>query len=186
MTNYFPWIILCGFLLLLGTGLSVYAMMVERKSLFKTGVFLTIPAMVLGAWLIFSISGDMFQKVKETVAPRTGMEIYHALLGMPESDCVEVVNYRDQVIPKLDYAIWLEVRTCPVEMKKVLSAKPYSVEFIKTESKAKRNSDPDWFDLSIMGDSCWSFRNERDAYGNGTYLILSKDSTRLFLKDIGD
>src|SRR5690606_39355592 len=67
------------------------------------------------------ILSKTYNKVTETLSPRTGDEIYDALFDKRQTDCIKILNFQDQVVPKIDYAIWLHFETCPDELKRILS-----------------------------------------------------------------
>ncbi len=56
-------------------------------------------------WTGFKVLNKTYNKVTDTCKPRTGDEIYNALFDKRQTDCVKILNYQDQVIPKIDYAI---------------------------------------------------------------------------------
>lgn len=56
----------------------------------------------LTAWTGFKFVSKTYNKVTETFKPRTGDEIYDALFGNRQTNCVKVLNYQDQVVPKID------------------------------------------------------------------------------------
>ena len=66
--------------------------------------------------------------------PRTGDEIYSALFGKTNNSCLKVLNQQDQIVPKIDYAIWLHFKTCPNELNRILQLHNF-----KTEKQASKD-----------------------------------------------
>ncbi|MCB9245934.1 MAG: hypothetical protein H6606_05840 [Flavobacteriales bacterium] len=186
MKEHLTWILLSAACVVIGGLLILVGLLSNRKSLFRLGILLVLPGSLTITYLMIRDSRALFERAREAIKPRTGLEIYAALFEQPAPACVEVLHHRDQVIPKIDYAIWLELRTCPDEMRRLLSLRSYQHQFKETSSSPKRSTEPNWFDPLVLGDSAHYFRFEQDDYGNGTYLVLSKDSTHLFCKDIAD
>lgn len=115
--------------------------------------------------------------------PRSGIEIYTSLFGEPSSDCVKVIHKQDQVIPKIDYAIFLHFKTCPEELSRILVLRDF--EFDKSSTNDWNYADHPWFKPELLGDtiliySCWDIR------GNGQILYCNQDSTEVYCKDIWD
>ena len=84
--------------------------------------------------LLFAFIALFYIKVRETFRSRTGEEIYEALFGKQKTNCVAILNYQDQVVPKIDYAIWLQFETCPEELKKILSKYEFSAGKVSTDN----------------------------------------------------
>ena len=94
----------------------------------------------------------------------------------------------DQVIPKIDYAIWLSFETCPEELTRILKLHPFD---IKRESTAGWNTaqpaaNDHWFKPESLGDSINVFTYKIDEAGNGQTLYVSLDSTKVFCRDVWD
>ena len=97
----------------------------NRKLLFTSG-FAFIVFLSFAVWTGFKFVTKSYNKVADTLRPRNADEIYDALFGKRKTDCVRVLNYQDQVVPKIDYAIWLHFETCPEELKRILSRHEFS------------------------------------------------------------
>jgi hypothetical protein len=119
--------------------------------------------------------------------PRTGPEIYAALFG-PPATCLQVIRQQDQVVPKIDYAIWLEFETCPTELRRILGQH----KFVATREATSgwNTSGPqagnNWFKPEALGDSVLVFRYRKDDYGNGQTIFAALDSTRAYCMDVQD
>ena len=142
----------------------------------------------LTGWTGFKFVSKSYNKVTEILKPRTGDEIYDALFGKRQTDCVKIINYQDQIVPKIDYAIWLYFETCPSELNRILSLHDFKTEIVST--KEWNTSGPlaneNWFKPETLGDSILTFTYNKDDYGNGQYIYSSLDSTKVFIKDILD
>ena len=161
----------------------------KKRNLIITSIVFLFISIMIGSIAIFSITKKTYQiskkaynKVSELSKPRTGMEIYESLLGKPETNCVEILNYEDQTVPKIDIAILLHFKTCPKELKRILAQKEFEFEKIKTSEQSDEKS---WFKPEKMGDSILTFKYY-DINGNGQEIYSSKDSTEVYLKDIWD
>ncbi|TDX83101.1 hypothetical protein [Epilithonimonas xixisoli] len=165
----------------------ILGLLKKKKNLVITSIVILFISIIAGSIAIFTITKKtyhitkkVYNEVSELSKPRTGMEIYDSLLGKPETNCVEILNYQDQTAPIIDYAILLHFKTCPQELKRILAQKEFEFEKIKTSGLS---SDDDWFEPEKMGDSILTFKYY-DTNGNGQEIYSSKDSTEVFLKDI--
>ncbi len=173
-----------GFLILLIIGLVK-----KRKSLIFSSIFILVISLGLGGWTGITITKKSFNKVKESLKPRTGKEIYIALFGKPTSDCVKVLNKLDQEFPVIDYAIWLHFETCPSELKRILLQHDYSYSKLSTtgwSGDIPAGENIDWFNPKSIGDTVLVFEYSKDDYGNIQTLWASLDSTIVYCRDIND
>ena len=121
--------------------------------------------------------------------PRTGEEIYSALFGEPKHDCLKVINYQDQIVPKIDYAIWLHFDTCPKELERILSRHEFSEAKLATNSligNIPYDETISWFNPKSMGDSIVVYEYSTDDNRNIQTMYVSVDSTKVFCRDILD
>ena len=155
-------------------------------------VLASIPVLFLGlcfgAWSAYLFASKSYYRVAEIFKPRTGIEIYTALFGHATTDCVIVLNYQDQVVPKIDYAIWLHFKTCPKELHRILRLHDFKTEIVSTKgwNTSGPLSNENWFQPEILGDSILTFIYNKDEYGSGQYIYSSLDSTRVFCQDVAD
>jgi hypothetical protein len=148
--------------------------------------------------IIFAFSVGLFtgyqfvkkstNKVATFLKPRTGEEIYKALFGKSQSGCVKILNYQDQEIPKIDYAIWLHFKTCPDELNRILTLQQYDSKIISTKGiiSSGPSASENWFKPELLGDSILEFYYKKDEYGNGQEIYCNLDSTEVYCKDILD
>lgn len=159
----------------------------KRKTILASIVILFF-GIGFGLWTAYLFTSKSYNRLTEIFRPRAGIEIYTALFGQTKSNCVEVLNYQDQVVPKIDYAIWLHFKTCPDELQRILSLHDFKTEIVST--KGWDTSGPlaneNWFKPETLGDSILTFTYNKDDYGNGQCIYSSLDSTQVFCKDIAD
>ncbi|UQB70288.1 hypothetical protein [Epilithonimonas zeae] len=165
----------------------IFGLIKKKKNLIITSIvilFISITAGAVGIFTItkktYRITKKVYNEISELSKPRTGIEIYESLLGKPETDCVQILNYQDQTAPIIDYAILLHFKTCPKELNRILAQKEFEFEKIKT---SEQPSDDDWFKPEKMSDSILFFKYY-DTNGNGQEIYSSMDSTEVYLKDI--
>jgi len=73
----------------------------KNKKLKITTLYAFIAFLSLGGLTGYKLVTKSYYKVTKTLKPRTGDEIYDGLFGKRETNCVKVLNYQDQVVPKL-------------------------------------------------------------------------------------
>jgi hypothetical protein len=159
----------------------------KRKTVLASIAVLLL-GLCFGLWTAYLFTSKSYHRLTEIFRPRTGIEIYTALFGQPTTDCIEVLNYQDQVVPKIDYAIWLHYKTCPDELQRILRLHDFKTEIVSTKGWDTDGplANENWFKPETLGDSIWIFTYNKDDYGNGQYIYSSLDSTRVFCKDVAD
>jgi hypothetical protein len=128
---------------------------------------------------VYGALGDAFRL-------RTGTEIYTALFGPQTSECVEVVQYQDQLIPKIDYAIIVHVNTCPEEVQRIVSLRPFSAKILTgywLAGEDRRHTD--WFLPSTLGDSVIVYE-DFDENANGQSIYTNREKTEAYIVDVFD
>jgi hypothetical protein len=171
------------FLVTLILGLKNNNMKLKQISLLLFFVFIGLTSCT-----VFNFVSKTYYKVTETLRPRTGDEIYEALFDKRKTDCIKILNFQDQIVPKIDYAIWLHFETCPDEIKRILHLHDFKTEIVSTKGWNTDGplANENWFKPETLGDSILVFSYKKDEYGNGQYIYSSIDSTKVFLKDIAD
>lgn len=189
MEEVFNLIVISGLLFFIFLATFLFGILKRRGGFILQSVMIFALMVGVGCWTGYRVANKSYTKITGMVAPRTGEAIYAALFGAPREDCVKVVHYQDQVIPKIDYAIWLYVDTCPDELKRVLSRHAFSVERLST--KSWKNPIPygesiDWFNPAAMADTIVVYEYSSDDSQNIQTLYASLDSTKMFCRDIAD
>lgn len=144
----------------------------------------------LGSYSVYLVASKSLDKVCQNLKPRTGEQVYKGLFGENTSTCLKVVNYQDQVVPRLDVAIWLQAETCPAECNRILSEFNYGGGELITSGIETRDIPladyVNWFNPYSMGDTILVFEHEFGYRTNIRTLWISKDSTIMYCRDILD
>lgn len=161
----------------------------KNRKLLMTSLFVFIIFLGFAGWTSFKLVTKSYNKVADTLRPRSGDEIYNALFDNRQTDCVKVLNYQDQVVPKIDYAIWLHFETCPEELKRILSRHEFSGGKVETNSwdgKIPYGETLDWFKPTTLGDTIMVYEYSTGNSRNIQTIWASLDSTKVFCRDILD
>lgn len=184
MKEFILWTIISGLLFVVFLSILLLGIFRKNRSLIYLSIITFLIAVCASSWTFYLVVNKSYYKVTETLKPRTGEEIYTALFGKSQNHCVKVLNHQDQVVPKIDYAIWLHVETCPRELKRILNLHEFSAN--KVSSMDLDENVPYWFNPQTLGDSILVFIYNKDEYGNGQKIYSSLDSTEVFCKDVWD
>ncbi len=158
----------------------------KKKFIALIGIHFLLLAGVAGytsyKWVVKSYRG-----VKEMIRPRTGEEIYAALFHLPQSDCMKMIQYQDQVVPKIDYAIWLHFQTCPDELQRILSLRSFDRDTLSTKNMHSEGplAQAQWFKPETLGDTVLIFRSI-NSNGNGQIIYSNQAQTEVYCMDILD
>ncbi len=161
----------------------------KNKKLKLISLFVFLVFIGCTAWTGFKILNKTYNKVADTFKMRSGDEIYDALFDKRKTDCVKILNYQDQVIPKIDYAIWLHFETCPKEVKRILSKHNFDAETLSTEKwngKIPLGETLDWFNPTILGDTIKVYEYSTNDSRSIQTIWTNLDSTKVFVRDILD
>lgn len=151
----------------------------------KIAVALFFVFVVLIITTAFVFLNKSYHTISNGLKPRSGLEIYAALFeGNPDA-CVQVLNARDQIIPKLDDAIYLEVQVCPDELQRLTRLHKYQLER-KAVKNLDLNEPLDWFTVKDWGDSVRVYSYTSDDERNSQTLYCNSDSTHVLIKDLFD
>lgn len=162
---------------------------VKKNKIFITvSVCLLVVSVGFGVYVAYDLYSKSVKKISDLLKPRTGEEIYDALFGKAKHDCVEILNYRDQTVPKIDYAIKLHFITCPAELNRILSLYEFDENIISTKAmRSESESQADeWFAPEKMGDSILIYVYNKDDYGNDLIIYSSLEKSEVFCIDILD
>ena len=182
-------IIVTGLIFLVFILTLIFGLTKKNKKLKLTALFAFIAFLSLGSLTGYKLVTKSYNKITEVLKPRTGDEIYDGLFGKREINCVKVLNYQDQVIPKIDYAIWLHFETCPSELKRILSRHEFSAEKLPTKEwngKIPYGETLDWFNPTTLGDTIMVYEYSTTNNRNIQTLWTTLDSTKVFCRDILD
>ena len=191
MRDLIIWIIIGGLSLITFLFFIIKSLIKKsKKNIFISFGFLCL-TLCIGTWVVYNFAIKSYNKIAKTFKPRSGIEIYSALFGKPEDNCVKVLNKTDQVVPRLDCCVWLEFTTCPTELNRVISQ--YNYKLTEYSSSDTSNYIPDyspkpfWWTPYNLGDSVIVMRDFNfDNPNRDKILIFSKDSSRAFYCDMAD
>ena len=161
----------------------------KNKQLKLASLLLFFVFIVLTAWTSFKFISKTYNTLTETFRPRTGDEIYDALFDKRQTDCIKILNYQDQIVPKIDYAIWLHFETCPDELKRILSKHAFTTEKLSTANwneKLPNGETLDWFNPTILGDTLMVYEYSTNDRKTIQTIWTNLDSTNVFVRDIFD
>lgn len=183
------YLVMASGLLFLGFLVTLILGIVKRKlKLVVAAVTFFLFFSVTVAYTGYKFISKSYRSVTEAFKPRTGEEIYTALFGKDQFHCTRVINHQDQVVPVIDYAIWLHFNTCPEELDRILSAKPFEKE--KTSTKGWNTTGPlandNWFKPELLGDTILVYTFKKDDYGNGQIIYTNLDKTEVYCQDVWD
>lgn len=131
------------------------------------------------------IKSDISRAIRNS-SPKKADEVYTALFKKSLDSCVTVINFKDQIIPKIDCCIWMELKMCPTELKRILNLRQYkssaldkldSINFISS-FKDK----PLWWAPQELGDSITKYYIKFNQDNEQT-IIINDDSSHIYLCD---
>jgi energy-coupling factor transporter transmembrane protein EcfT len=163
----------------------------NKKSILISLGFLLF-TLIISFWAIYLFVSKAYDKVTDTFfKPRSGIEIYTALFGNPKDNCVTVTNNLDQLVPRLDCCIWLEFKTCPTELNRIIGKEPYKMtKYFSADTSfyvPAYTPKPFWWRPNLLGDSVTVMQNYNpDNPNRDQILIFSKDSLHAFYCDMAD
>lgn len=182
-------LVLAGGLFITAAGSLFYGIATRHRR----GFYVALASLLLGlgvaGWASYRTFYKSYRHVAEAVRPRTGTDIYQALFGHPRPGCLQVIDYQDQVIPRIDAAIWLHYRTCPPELRRVLARLPYARRTVPTATLAAELAPSlpiSWFAPRLLGDSARVYEYATPDSRNIRTLWASPDSTEVFYRDMLD
>jgi hypothetical protein len=186
MNDAILFIFLIAFTLLIGLILVFKPASRQKPVLFIIGGICLIAIVI-----IFSTKGsDKFNKdlarIIQNSRPKSDLEVYSLLFKKPIDSCITFIHFKDQVLPKIDCCIWMELTICPKELQRIIQLKKYketklsvsdSIFFLQSFSDR-----PNWWVPQRIGDSltkCNITFNEN----NEQSILFGKDSTHVFICD---
>jgi hypothetical protein len=139
----------------------------------------------LSGWAGFLFFKKSYYFIYETVKPRSGDEIYDAIFDKRSSNCVKVINFQDQIIPKIDIAIRLHIKTCPEELNRILRRQLYTKK-TTIDDLIPSDKTVTWFNPSKLGDTLLIFEYSTADKRNIQTIWSNIDSTEIYVRDIFD
>lgn len=162
----------------------------NKRSVFIS-IFFLLLTLITCFWVLYLFLTKSYNKVAEVFRPRSGIEIYSSQFGKPTENCVSVINKMDQIVPRLDCCIWLEFKTCPKELNRIILQEPYKMKkYLSLDTTLyipNYSPKPLWWTPHILGDSIFVMRKYNPENPNrDKVLIFSKDSSHVFYYDMAD
>ena len=188
MKDIIIWAVTSGILFIAFLSLLIFGLIYKNRRIIVCSAFVFLLFACSFAWTGYTLVSKSYRKISNTLKPRTGPEIYSALFGDPQHDCLKVISKQDQTIPKVDYAIWLEFETCPGELKRILSLHDFTLHKEATQGWTTQGPSPDdtWFKPEMLGDTVLVFQYQTNENGNGQTIYSNIDSTKAYCIDILD
>ncbi len=180
-------------LLILSASLIFFLLYISIKGtrLSKKTIFLSTTICFISILLLFIYTGpgkiksDIVRVIRNS-SPKDANEVYTVLFKKPIDKCVTVVNFKDQVIPKIDCCIWMELKICPTELNRIIATKKYEkYRLPKSDSMNFINSfndKPIWWTPQTLGDSLTKY-NFKFNRGNEQTIIVGDDSSHVYVCD---
>ena len=181
--------IISGFVFLTFLVTLILGFTKKKKKLKLTSLFVFFTFIGCVGWTGYKIVSKTYNKVADTFRMRTGEEIYDALFDKRKTDCVKILNFQDQVVPKIDYAIWLHFETCPKELERILSKHEFNAEKLSTDKwngKIPLGETLEWFNPTKFGDSIMVYEYSTNDSRNIQTIWTNLNSTEVFVRDILD
>ncbi|MBD2770251.1 hypothetical protein IC235_20385 [Hymenobacter sp. BT664] len=181
------WTLVSGFLFAAFLALLIAGLIKQSKRAIIFSGFALFLFACSAVWTGYTFASKSYCKISDVLKPRTGQEIYSALFGDPQHDCVKVINQQDQDVPIIDYAIWLEFETCPEELQRILSLHHFTSKKAATQGWNTQGpfTDANWFKPEALGDTVLVFEYLK-ANGNGQTIYAGLDSTKAYCIDVRD
>jgi hypothetical protein len=157
----------------------------NKKNLFFIGISMVLIVLLFLYAGAGKIKSDIATTIKR-LAPKKAEEVYRLLFPHSTESCITVINFNDQVIPKIDCCIWIEVRVCSTELNRIRNLKKYqetkwniadSLIFLKPFEER-----PEWWDPKILGDSMIKLYIQFNQDKEQT-LFFGRDSSHAFICD---
>lgn len=125
-------------------------------------------------------------RILRNSSPKTHNEVYSLLFKKPIDSCMTPINFKDQLIPKIDCCIWMEVKLCPTELTRIIKMKNYKTSIysrLDSLNLLKPFSDkPVWWTPQVLGDTIIKL-NIRFNDDNQQTLFFGRDSSHVYLCD---
>ena len=83
------------------------AIIKKKMPLFYLALLLSFVGVGTGFFICYKFLYKSYSKISKSLEPRTGEEIYATLFDGNPNECTNVIEKQDQVVPKIDVAIYL-------------------------------------------------------------------------------
>lgn len=169
--------------------ISIYK---KKKSLALISLIPLALSIVTGSISLYFILKTTYTKVsgqvEKAMEPRTGETIYSSLFGNSTSNCSNVINSKDAILPVVDCCVWIEFTTCPEEAARIIAQHDYQISKMNKEgirfAEPGIAEKPNWFAPVSLGDSALVYKINLPEEKRESLLFLSTDSSRAFFCDM--
>jgi hypothetical protein len=161
----------------------------NKFSRLKILLFVVIGSVLIISLFLYTgtnkIKSDISRLI-ENSRQKKAEEVYALLFKKSVDNSLKIINFKDQVIPKIDCCIWMEVKLSPTELGRVIHLKKYKeAKLTKSDSLdflASFGDRPKWWTPQILGDSVFKLNIKFDQDNEQT-LFFSNDSSHIYLCD---
>ena len=157
----------------------------KRKNLLIITFFLIAIIALLPITNFKKIESDISRIITNS-SPKTPDEIYSLLFKKPIDSCMATINFKDQIIPKLDCCIWMEIKLCPTELTRIIKFKNYQRSVYSQSDSLNLlkpfGDKPIWWTPQVIGDTINKLSIRFDN-GNQQTLLFGRDSSHVYLCD---
>lgn len=158
----------------------------SKKTVFLSTTICLISILLLSIYIgTDKIKSDIVRAIHNS-SPKNAQDVYTVLFKKSIDNCVTFINFRDQVVPKIDCCIWMELKLCSTELNRIIAMKKYKISRLsKSDSMNFTNSfinKPPWWTPQILGDSLTKYYIKFNQDNEQT-LIFGKDSSHIYLCD---
>ena len=157
----------------------------KKTVILSTTIFL-ISILLLSIYIgTDKIKSDIVRVIHNS-SPKDAKEVYTVLFKKSINNCVTFINFKDQLIPKIDCCVWMELKLCTTELNRIIALKMYKISRLnKSDSLNFTNSfgdKPQWWTPQILGDSLTKYYIKFNQDNEQT-LIFGNDSSHIYLCD---
>lgn len=160
--------------------------LIKKKKYLNLGLIAGVLLIPLSLLLVLNIISKSYYKASELFQSRTGIEVYSALLGTPKKDCINVLNFKDQTVPKLDAAIILYCSTCKIEVDRLIQRYDYKIDTLIDFNTEIISEQLSWFNQIKLRDTVILYRTVVKPGKQWQNLYLNTDKSMILIEDILD
>lgn len=177
--------------LIFGLFIFLIFIAIKRKNLSRKKVSLVLIVMVASIFSLFLYTGSAkisadISRIIHNSSPKSPVEIYTLLFKKPIDSCATVLNLKDQVVPKIDCCIWMELDLCPEELSRIIHLRKYETsQYNRSDSSIflKPFGDrPVWWTPQSLSDSIIKLTIKFNEDNQQT-LFYGKNSSHVYLCD---
>lgn len=179
--------ILVGIVVALALGASsmvlfIASILTRRFSLLYAALATFALAGLSGTYAAYLIANRAIDEVRTLASPRSGEEIYGSLFGTPAPGSVQVIAYKDALLPALDDTILLRVTTTAAELRRVLGTAEYTFAGTMLDPAG----DSGHFDPGSLGPDHVGLHATISEGRHWRSLYFSTDSTNMIVVEVSD